>query len=747
MASGNLFIQKATYFYWIIALFTVVSSGHTLAVETTETKRPKIGLVLPGGGAHGLAHIGVLKELERLKIPIDYISGTSMGALVGGLYASGLSPEEIEAFADNVDWNQTFNDSNSRNYLSFRRKEDQFHYLVKGEFGFDGTTFKLPSGLLLGQQQAMILEGMTLPVSHIHDFDKLPTPFRAVATNARTGQEVILKSGDLASALRASMSVPGIFAPVHIDGQSLVDGGVTNNTPIDVVRNMGADIVIVSDIHSKTPEKEANSYLGVSSQIISSVINANSLRQLDTLQPQDILIRPNIPEAIGSANFDHPKELIEIGLKAAEAKAPTLRKLSDPNFKPRPIHRHLEKIDAIQINNTTRLSDTVIRQYLRQKTGQFIDRNQLEIDITQLYGLGFFELITYQILEENGKNTLIITATPPSWGPNFFKLKFNLASNINDSNFFNLGLRHTYMPANGLGGEWRNEINIGQTQLFKSAFYQPLSDDQKLYIQPSFEIKNTVYELNRYSHISSTQLEQQTITPALEIGYNHTPRFRSFGGYYWEDGKITIGKNADTQQKQHYNDNTLYVGLQYDSLNQVAFPDNGSLLNLSYFNTLNRIDNPGKSQEFKAFLSSYYSYKRHTVNVHFEAYKAESDKTQNIHRAYALGGFQNLSGYSEDALIGNDLIFARLKYLYRMSSSNNPLDFPFYVGATLEAGNIFDDYYMTGRDPLAVNWENTKQAGSVFVGMNSFVGPVYFAYGYHNNEHQSLYFYFGHTFN
>lgn len=730
-------------FCWLLLLPT----ANALAAKD-DSKRPKIGLVLPGGGSHGLAHIGVIKQLERLNVPIDYISGTSMGALVGGLYASGLSTREIENFVTHVNWDQTFVDESSRHFLSFRRKQDQFHYFVKGEFGLRNGYFKLPSGLLLGQQQATLLKGMTLPVSHVQDFDKLPIPFRAVATDARTGEEVVLKSGDLAQALRASMSIPGIFAPVKIDDHYLVDGGVTNNTPIDVARQMGADIVIVSDTHTQTPKTaDMDSYFGITSQIISGVVTANSLRQLKTLKPSDVLIRPIIPETISPTDFEHAKEIIQIGSEAALAKTAQLEALSDPNYHTPSSQRTWGTIDEIKIINTTNLSNDVIEQYIHQKTGQPIDRVQLETDITTLYGLGFFELITYEISRKDDRNVLTVKTTPPSWGPNFFKLKLNLASNLDDSNVFNIGLRHTYSPANGLGGEWRNEINIGQTQQLKTAFYQPLDTRQKLYIEPSFEAKSRTYDLNDQSSIASVQLEQQTFTPNLELGYNFNLNFRAYVGYDWEIGELLLGKNADSQQKETYNDNILYTGLRYDSLDQVAFPRKGNLLDLSYRNTLYNIDKAGKVQEFKSFLSSYFSHGRHTVNLHFEAANLEADQGEDIHSFYTLGGFQRLSGYAEDDLIGNQILFARLKYLYRMSSSSNPLNFPYYLGATLEAGNIYNQENITGVNSSDVSWANTKQAGSIFIGMNSFVGPIYFAYGYHDEEHQSLYFYFGHAFN
>ena len=744
MANANSFSIK-----WVIYLFIISSSSANANQPPSDSSRPKIGLVLPGGGAHGLAHIGVLKQLERLNIPIDYISGSSMGAVIGGLYATGLSASQIENFVIHVNWDQTFTDGSSRHFSSFHQKSQQRDYFAQGELGYGEGRFKLPNGLIQGQQQATLLKGMTLASSTIKDFDKLLIPFRAVATDVKTGEEVVLKSGNLSQALRASMAVPGIFAPVLIDGRYLVDGGVTNNTPINVVREMGADIVIVSDIHTAyDPEMKMDSYVNIGGQILSGMIVANSLRQLKTLKPSDILIRPTIPNTISSTSFNDAKEIIKTGSQACLNQLEPLKNLSHSSYISATPPKTLPIIDAIELHNETHISNNVIRHMIHQEVGTPIDRTQLETDITRLYGLGFLELVTYNIEKIDQKNVLIIHTSPPSWGPHFFKLKFNLASNLDDSNLFNIGMRHTYTPVNKLGGEWQNELGVGQTQLLKTSFYQPLSFSQKPYIEPSFQLKKRNYTLGTESNLSAVQLEQQTMTPKLELGYNLSPTWRAAISYENELGDIILGRYANSQIKEHYNDHIFSFKVQHDNLNQVTFPQRGTLLNMSYHNTFERLDQQAsKVIEYKGLLSSYFSYQRHTFNVHIEATDIEAKNKDDVHRFYTLGGFQRLSGYSEDELIGNQLLFAKIKYLYRLSASSNPLDFPYYVGATLEAGNLYDTYNLTSRTSSDINWDNTKQAGSIFIGMNTFIGPLYFAYGYHNSQRQSLYLYFGHALN
>lgn len=750
MASANLKTASQhlpAVMLWLVSGLLALHVPLSWAQETQQ--RPKIGLVLPGGGAHGLAHIGVLKTLEALDVPIDYISGTSMGALVGGLYASGLSASEIENFVSHVNWDQTFTDENSRYYLSFRRKEQQFDYFVKGEFGFNDKQFRLPGGLVLGQQQSMLLKGMTLPVSHIQNFDDLPIPFRAVATDAKTGDEVILNSGDLAEAMRASMSVPGIFSPVKIDGRYLVDGGVTNNTPIDVVKEMGADIVIVSDTHdTRLLDDELDSYVEITSQIISSMITTNSLLQLKQVEAQDIVIRPIIPETVSSSDFDRFAYLIHIGEKAALRHQDQLKKLARPMENPPPFQRRLPVIDAIHIDNQTQLSDQIILNHLSQPVGKPLDRTRLETELTQLYGQGFFELLTYDVETREDKKVLNIYAKPPSWGPNFFKLKFNLASNLGDTSLFNLGLRHLRIPVNAYGGEWRNEMNIGESQQFNTALYQPLGLEQKFYVEPKLEFYNHTYSLNNPTlGIATIQLEQQVFRAGVAFGVNLTPRENLSLTNAVEDNTFIIGKDSSSQVRSHYNNYLMQLNFTHDSLDQLAFPHAGSLLKLGYHRRYQNDITQPETQEYTALFSHYTSWQRHTLNLYLEATDLDASSSSDVTRFYTLGGFQKLSGFHENELLGNKIVFGRLKYYYRVSKSNNPMNFPYYIGATLEAGNVYDEGNFTGVNTSDFSWENTEQAGSVFVGMNTFVGPLYFAYGYHSPQKQSFYFYFGHAFN
>src|SRR5579862_6625201 len=279
----------------LVCLAAHVPHADAQSASADGTRRPRIGLVLSGGGARGAAHIGVLKMLDKLHVPIDVIAGTSMGAVVGGLYASGMSGDEIEHAMAGLSWQAAFRDRPPRTELDYRRKEEDREYLVNLPLGLQGRRLVIPKGLVQGQLLTETLRKLTLPVARVTDFDKLPTPFRAVATNLETGAAVILADGDLTTAMRASMSVPGIFAPVEYRNQLLVDGGLADNLPIDVARSMGVDILIVVDAgFPLQPSKMLNSLPSITNQMLAILLRRNIERDLSTLSPKDIVVSPQL---------------------------------------------------------------------------------------------------------------------------------------------------------------------------------------------------------------------------------------------------------------------------------------------------------------------------------------------------------------------------------------------------------------------------------------------------------------------
>ncbi len=348
--------------------------------------RLRVGLVLGGGGARGIAHIGVLKMLEELRIPVDCVAGTSMGSIIGGLYASGMTPEQMSEAVQRIDWPKAFTDGPPRADLPFRTKQEQRVLLTNSGVGIKDGSVQLPRSLLQGQNLSLLLEELALPVAEIRDFDRLRIPYRAVATDLATGNPVVLSSGNLATAMRASMSIPSALAPVELDGKMLVDGGVADNLPVDVARALcKPDIIIAVDVGAPlAPASELTSVLSITAQLTTILTVRNTEQQLKTLGSKDFRITPNLGD-LSSIDFNRSAEAIQIGYAAAQDQRSALSRLStSPDdyraylaARPdRPSTDH-PVIDFIRINNNTRLADAVIEKQVHLQPGEQLDPEQL----------------------------------------------------------------------------------------------------------------------------------------------------------------------------------------------------------------------------------------------------------------------------------------------------------------------------------------------------------------------------------
>src|SRR5882724_3060396 len=378
---------------------------------TDSAPRPRICLVLSGGGARGMAHIGVLKVLEDLKIPVDCIAGTSMGAIVGGLYASGMTAHEIDATMRSLDWQEAFRDAPPRRDLAFRRKQDDRNFLVRLPLGLKHGRILLPKGFIQGQKLQETLRQLTLPFSNSTDFDLLPTPFRAVATDLLTGNAVLLDKGDLAIAMRASISAPGVFAPVETQGRVLVDGGLAENLPIDVARAMHADILIVSDVSFPLqPRSALNSALSISNQMLAILVRKDADRQRATLGPSDILVEPALGPA-SSTDFSAAVSAIAAGENAARAMLARLDPLSVSDgayqgYLARRASREpgLPAVKFVRVDEQSKRYEKTIMAKMQPLVGKPLNIDAVGTRITELYGLGNFETLDYALVKQ-GRGT------------------------------------------------------------------------------------------------------------------------------------------------------------------------------------------------------------------------------------------------------------------------------------------------------------------------------------------------------
>jgi len=462
-----------------------------LLADAVEAPRPKIGLVLSGGAARGLAHIGVLKALEEQGIHIDAIAGTSMGAVIGGLYASGYKIDELEKLALGIDWQQALSDAPPREDVPFRRKQDDRDFLVKQKLSFrDDGSLGLPLGVIQGQNLALLLESMFAHSSNTRNFDKLPIPFRAVATDITTGEKVVFRKGYLPQVIRASMSIPAVFAPVELDGRLLVDGGMTDNIPLDVAREMGVDIAIVVDIGTPLrSRKQLATVVDVLNQSITLMTRRNSEEQLKALHPKDVLIQPPLA-AYGVTDFGRAKDMIDAGYRATRALDARLAHVRpaepiDPQLvAARAPGERTPVITAINVENDSKVSDDVIRYYIRQPLGEPLNLGRLQTDMGTLYGLDYFEQVQYRVVKKGQDNTLVISARGKRSGTDYLRLGLNLSDDMRGDSAFNLGASYRMNGINRLGAEWLTRVQIGDRQELYSEFYQPMDTGSRYFVAP-----------------------------------------------------------------------------------------------------------------------------------------------------------------------------------------------------------------------------------------------------------------------
>ena len=727
----------------LFLLLCLVNPLSALAGEKNgmENQRPRIGLVLAGGGAKGGAHVGVLKVLEELRIPIDYIAGTSMGSIVGGLYASGLSPDEIEKEIKNIDWDDVFVDSPEREDRSFRRKQDDQLYLFKAKPGFNNGKLQVPYAYIRGQKFDLQLNRLTQRVANIKNFDKLPIPYRAVAADLETGREVILDSGNLSLSIRASMAVPGAFDPVLIDDKVLVDGGIANNIPVSVARSMGADILIVSELGSDLLTRdEIESGLDVAGQMVNFLFGLNSRKSLESLDSNDVRISVQLGD-IGSGSFDRILETIPLGEEAARKAKSSLQRyaLSKSEYK-----QHLaarwdpdtasKTVSFINIENDSDVSDDVIKGYLSIQPGSALNIPQLEHDIEQIYGLEIFQYVRYQIVEQDGETGLEINVKAKPWGPAYIQTGMLTSMDFEGDSSFRLGVAYTKTQINSLNGEWRLGGQIGDEPAFFTELYQPL-DSQGRYFTSAL-IGYVTQNRNTYNSDGDRLKELHADGFGVELSIGR--QFGTWGeaslNYRRQTGEVEV-RTGTPEPDRDYDRGEFSLSLYDDKIDSLYFPTKGHVGILEYKVSRQEF---GADTDFEQLEAGYQQALNWGDNTLIAGINIATTLDDNapFHSLNSLGGFLQLSVYQTDELTGQHSGLLRAIYLRRLS---NAKFFQTYFGTSLEAGNVWQD-----SDDIDI--DDTIVAGSLFIGADSPLGPIYLSYGVNDDDNQSLTLYLGPLF-
>ncbi|WP_428771518.1 patatin-like phospholipase family protein [Vibrio sp.] len=756
---------------WLVllttTLFTTALRAETLDSSTliSQEKRPRVAVVLAGGGAKGAAHIGVLKALEELRVPVDYLTGTSMGAWVGGLYASGLSADEIESFIYSVDWNTGYRDRVDRSERRTRDKEYEDRYQLTTDLGLKWGEVRTKSGVVQGQGMLKILRETSGNLPRLATFDQLVIPFRAVATDIIELEPVVLENGYLVDAMMASMSVPGALPPYDLNGQLLVDGGVTNNMPVDVAREMGAERVIAVDISSDYNQADDFTTLfTVADQLSNFLVRSTTQRQTELLGDGDILLQPDVGD-MQTTEFDRMAHAYQVGYQQAMRQREQLESFS---LSAAEYQRYVEQkqqarrqlisgeqllIDQIVINNNSHYSDDLLLNRLDLKAGQQYSTQELEKRVRDLYALDRFELITYRFSQSEGKNLLLVDVDEKSWGPNYVNFRFFLEDDFNSESQYSLGLSSNFTDLNSQGAELQINLEMGTDKRMEAELYSPFFSSQTLFTTLSghYSDEKRIVPADPGSVTSSdyfpVNYREWRGEWAVGLQRNLWSELRFGLRFTRGDGRFsTLPSLGDIE----YDRKAVFGRYRIDTLDSFSLPTKGNYLNLQYLvSEDNRVihedegdqEESDTAHEISAKLIGARSYQRHTLVANVDLGIVESKNSSVPIDPRELGGFLHLSGIPRNSLIGSNKFFSSLVYRYRWFDNDFGLfTSPVYLGASVEYGGVWS------KNDLSLSRAPLYYAGSVFAGVDSPIGPIMFGYGRTEHHLDSFYLIVGTTY-
>lgn len=713
--------------------------------QTDETARPKIGLVLSGGGARGIAHVGVIKVLDEMRIPVDYIAGTSMGAMVGSLYASGTSASELERIFQNADWLVLLSDRPPRAQRSYRRKTDDLGFLVDFEVGVNKDGLIVPQGIVQGQNLTLELRRLLVSVATISDFDQLPIPFRTIATDLVNGHEVVLSSGDLPMAIRASMSAPGLLKPVRVNDRLLIDGGVANNLPVGITRSMGADVLIVVDVGTLlADEADLDSSLKIMKQMTTIMGRARTEDQKQLMIDEDVLIAPELGP-INFQSFDQTAQAIRLGEVAARKSMAELKRFSVPEEVYAAHRQSLLRtrgerpvIHQVAIENESRLSAKVLETRLSDQRGKALDVEQLNADIADIYGFDTFETVDYSIERHDSENRLVVRSSAKSWGPNYLRFGVNLEDDFDGNSSYNFAARLTKAEINARGGEIRVDAVVGESPHFAVELYQPLDYASRWFVNPRLS-----YERSNQGLFDDSAQIAEFLSEFTQLSLGVGRQFSNWGelrlALYrtFSDQDIRIGDPALGNGSGDVTNFTLSFG--YDTIDRMAIPRSGTFVQASWAGLREGFGADVTADIGQLVFLKPQTWGRNTL-FHWWDVGSVSQSGDTSFDTFALGGLFNLSGYGRDELRGDHRAMGRLLYYRRLADRTMPrIGMPIYLGASIEVGNVWQE-----RDNASVR--NALAAGSVFIVFDTVIGPLYLAYGAAEGDRQSAYLFLGQTF-
>jgi len=694
---------------------------------------PRIGVVLGGGGARGFAHLGVLQELEKLRIPISCIAGTSAGALIGGMYANGLPLAQMKQDFNDADWSAMLSGKPRRADVPYERKNDDYKNYLDVTFGMRDMQFRVPLSAVNTQDIDLFIRQLTRD-RVIDSFDHLPIPFRAVATDLSNGDAVVFDRGSLASALRASMAVPGLFDPVSDHGRLLIDGGVARNLPIEDLKHRCADVVIVVDVSTPLiPTNQIHTMFDVLAQTSNLLVSRNAKQQRALLDSHDIVIRPNLA-GYTSASFGDNQAIIAAG---AAAVAPLRARLSTLSLSPeayqawraRLVQPPPPVIHRVQVvgNPTSFINATQLTRGLAKDTSN--DSNTLDntrSTLRQMFASGDYDSLTYHVENQDGQNVMSVLPVERSIGPNYLRFGLNLKSSSTGDSTFNFLGSELSTWVNPAGATWRNDLELGGDKQFSSEFMQPLGLGS-----PEFLAAKLSYQENQWPFFNAAHEKYAELTLAqTDVELNGGLALGKYGelraGPYWRQYSPRIAMGTLAAQDQTLDQKASEAGLQIsaaaDQFDNPRWPRTGY-----YFNGDLRYASP----QMGGVDSRYYALTAEDVQTlgnttvrltsKLKGNLSEQNSGQNFHPQF-LGGFLNMSGYQQDELYGDRVALARMMVYWRAATLPSALGSGIYLGTSLEMGKVWNQDF-TGKNSA---W---LPGGSIFVGADTILGPFFLGVG------------------
>lgn len=725
----------------LISGFAAMSAGEALACSDDGSGRPTVALVLSGGGALAASQIGAIKALEENGVPVHCVVGTSMGAVVGALYASGHNADELKDIFVNADWGSISTGRLPYRNQGYRTKEDDRDFFSDYVIGVGKDGVILPSGLTSLRGMRRYLREKTQKVAHESDFDRLPIPFRATATDLSTGEAVTLARGDLVDAALASMAVPGLYPSQKIDGRTLIDGGMSNQVPINVARAMGADIVIVvdttlapADYGSRMP-----SVVETVMQLVGLQVWRNRQEQIKELAPGDVHIQPDMT-GYSTSGFDKLDEGFDIGHEAALTHADRLRAIAAEAAPARaraaPPAEQL-KIASVTISEASSISEDLIRKRFGIEPGDVVTRADVQKGLDDVAALSAFDAVDYSIVPGVDGSAVDIVTVPRA-GTQFLQLGLKLSTTADGDAYYGVLGRWTIKPLNKYAGELKVTTEIGTNLELDLEWMQPLGATARFYVESGLNYAQRTVPVN-IDEVRIAERRDESATARVifgrELGQWGVAELGGFATTLDSDIRVgdTFGLGAQSGD---------YVGVAgrfaVDTYNSPSFPIEGQVVDLRFSNYFATSGGDAEALVGQVVLASAQTIGPFATFVRYEG--GLLDQNTAALPPFTLGGFKRLSGFEDNSVPATGYHLFRLEGFMRLGADvEQSFGVPVYLGATLEGATV-------DLDIPGVSFNDDFYAGSLYGAVDTVLGPAYLAIGLGEGGRQSFYLYFGRRF-